>query len=113
MIDEKRTVEENKPRRYCLWEEWGVGLLREAPRYSLKWLSVAYVRTWRRSGRCISVVAMEGTKMFTTKPEAGEKITKLGGGEPKTPFTERPATYASRSQARVRARSSRRFSART
>jgi cytoskeletal protein CcmA (bactofilin family) len=37
--------------------------------------------------------------MFTTKPEGGEKITKLGGGlgDTKTPFTERPATYASRS----------------
>ena len=37
--------------------------------------------------------------MFTTKPEAGEKITKLGGGagDGKTPFTERPATYASKS----------------
>src|SRR6476661_11029919 len=40
---------------------------------------------------------MEGTNMFTTKPEAGEKITKLGGGDAKTPFTERPATYASKS----------------
>jgi cytoskeletal protein CcmA (bactofilin family) len=37
--------------------------------------------------------------MFTTKPEAGEKITKLSGGsgDAKTPFTERPATYASKS----------------
>ena len=37
--------------------------------------------------------------MFTTKPEAGANITKLGGGvgEAKTPFTERPATYASKS----------------
>ena len=35
--------------------------------------------------------------MFTTKPEAGEKITKLGGGDAKSPFTERPATYASKS----------------
>ena len=36
--------------------------------------------------------------MFTTKPESGEKITKLGGGaDAKTPFTEPPATYASRS----------------
>ena len=35
--------------------------------------------------------------MFTTKPESGEKITKLGGGDAKTPFTERPATYASKS----------------
>ena len=35
--------------------------------------------------------------MFTTKPEAGEKITKMGGGDAKTPFTERPATYASKS----------------
>jgi len=35
--------------------------------------------------------------MFTTKPESGEKITKLGGGDTKTPFTERPATYASKS----------------
>jgi cytoskeletal protein CcmA (bactofilin family) len=35
--------------------------------------------------------------MFTTKPETGEKITKLGGGEAKTPFTERPATYATKS----------------
>src|SRR3954464_4643395 len=34
--------------------------------------------------------------MFTTKPEAGEKITKLGGDDAKTPFTERPATYASK-----------------
>jgi cytoskeletal protein CcmA (bactofilin family) len=35
--------------------------------------------------------------MFTTKPESGEKITQLGGGDAKTPFTERPATYASKS----------------
>jgi cytoskeletal protein CcmA (bactofilin family) len=50
--------------------------------------------------------------MFTTKPESGEKITKLsvgagegktpfteskGAGDAKTPFTERPATYASKS----------------
>ena len=37
--------------------------------------------------------------MFTTKPESGEKITKLGGGagDAKTPFTERPATYTSKS----------------
>ena len=35
--------------------------------------------------------------MFTTKPELGEKITKLGGDDAKTPFTERPATYASKS----------------
>ena len=34
--------------------------------------------------------------MFTTKPESGE-ITKLGAGAAKTPFTERPATYASKS----------------
>jgi cytoskeletal protein CcmA (bactofilin family) len=36
--------------------------------------------------------------MFTTKPESGEKITKLGGGvgDVKTPFTERPATYATK-----------------
>jgi cytoskeletal protein CcmA (bactofilin family) len=27
----------------------------------------------------------------------GEKITKLGGGDTKTPFTERPATYTSKS----------------
>jgi cytoskeletal protein CcmA (bactofilin family) len=36
--------------------------------------------------------------MFTTKPESGEKITKLDGvGAAKNPFTERPATYASTS----------------
>ena len=38
--------------------------------------------------------------MFTTKPESGEKITKLGGGARRgedDPFTERPATYASKS----------------
>ena len=38
--------------------------------------------------------------MFTKKPESGETITKMGGertGELKTPFTERPATYASKS----------------
>jgi cytoskeletal protein CcmA (bactofilin family) len=35
--------------------------------------------------------------MFTTKPESGDKITKLSGGDAKTPFTERPATYASKS----------------
>src|SRR4029453_379818 len=58
---------------------------------------------------------MEGTCMFSTKPESGEKITKLsvgagdaktpftesklggGAGDAKTPFTERPATYASKS----------------
>ena len=37
--------------------------------------------------------------MFTTKPQASENITRLGGGpgDAKTPFTERPATYASKS----------------
>jgi cytoskeletal protein CcmA (bactofilin family) len=42
---------------------------------------------------------MEGTSTFMTKPESGEKITKLSGGagDAKTPFTERPATYASES----------------
>jgi hypothetical protein len=38
--------------------------------------------------------------MFTKKPESGESITKMGSertGELKTPFTERPATYASKS----------------
>ena len=35
--------------------------------------------------------------MFTTKPESGEKITKLGQDDAKSPFTERPATYASKS----------------
>ena len=53
--------------------------------------------------------------MFTTKPESGEKITKLGAGagdaktpftdsklgggagDAKTPFTERPATYGFKS----------------
>ncbi|MGE5260060.1 MAG: bactofilin family protein [Actinomycetota bacterium] len=35
--------------------------------------------------------------MFTIKPDTGEKITKLGGDDAKTPFTERPATYASKS----------------
>jgi hypothetical protein len=36
--------------------------------------------------------------MFTTKPEAGEKITRIGGGvgEAKSPFTERPVTYAAK-----------------
>ena len=36
--------------------------------------------------------------MFTEKPESGKTVTKLGGSsEAKTPFTERPATYASKS----------------
>ena len=35
--------------------------------------------------------------MFTTKPKSGEKVTKLGGGDAKTPFTELPQTYASNS----------------
>ena len=35
--------------------------------------------------------------VFTTKPESGKKITKLGGDDAKTPFTGRPATYASKS----------------
>jgi hypothetical protein len=38
--------------------------------------------------------------MFTKKPEPGESVTKMGGGlggELKTPFTERPATYAAKS----------------
>ena len=35
--------------------------------------------------------------MFTTKPESGEKITKSGGDDAKTPFTARPTTYASKS----------------
>jgi cytoskeletal protein CcmA (bactofilin family) len=38
--------------------------------------------------------------MFTKKPEPGESVTKMGGaigGDMKTPFTERPATYAAKS----------------
>ena len=36
--------------------------------------------------------------MFTEKPESGKTVTKLGGSsDAKTPFTERPATYASKS----------------
>jgi cytoskeletal protein CcmA (bactofilin family) len=38
--------------------------------------------------------------MFTKKPEPGESVTKMGEraiGEAKTPFTERPATYAAKS----------------
>lgn len=40
--------------------------------------------------------------MFTKKPEPGDSITKMGdrtGGESKSPFTERPATYAAKSPA--------------
>src|SRR4051812_44739973 len=33
--------------------------------------------------------------MFTTKPDAGENITK-GGDDAKTPFSQRPETYASK-----------------
>jgi cytoskeletal protein CcmA (bactofilin family) len=38
--------------------------------------------------------------MFTKKPEPGESVTKMGEravGEMKTPFTERPTTYAAKS----------------
>jgi cytoskeletal protein CcmA (bactofilin family) len=38
--------------------------------------------------------------MFTKKPESGESVTKMGeraAGEMKTPFTERPTTYAAKS----------------
>ena len=38
--------------------------------------------------------------MFTKKPESGDSVTKTGSersGELKTPFTERPATYSSKS----------------
>ena len=37
--------------------------------------------------------------MFTKKPESGESVTKMGerSGELKTPFTERPATYSTKS----------------
>ena len=37
--------------------------------------------------------------MFTNKPESDENVTKLGGGlgDAKTPFTERPVTYAAKS----------------
>lgn len=38
--------------------------------------------------------------MFTKKPEPGESVTKIGerlGGELKSPFTERPTTYAAKS----------------
>ena len=37
--------------------------------------------------------------MFTKKPEPGESVTKMGerpSGEAKSPFTERPATYAAK-----------------
>ena len=71
------------------------------------------LRTWRRSRRCISVVAMEGTKMFTTKPEAGEKITKLGGAMRRRPSPSGRRPMLPRAPAQVRARWSRRSSART
>src|SRR5262249_56171986 len=38
--------------------------------------------------------------MFTKKPDPGESVTKMGersAGELKTPFTERPTTYAAKS----------------
>jgi len=37
--------------------------------------------------------------MFTTKPETGKSVTKMAerSGESKTPFAERPATYAAKS----------------
>jgi cytoskeletal protein CcmA (bactofilin family) len=38
--------------------------------------------------------------MFTKKPEPGDSVTKMGergAGEMKTPFTERPTTYATKS----------------
>ncbi len=38
--------------------------------------------------------------MFTKKPESGDSITKMGerlGSDLKTPFTERPATFAAKS----------------
>ena len=38
--------------------------------------------------------------MFTKKPDPGESVTKMGersAGEMKTPFTERPTTYAAKS----------------
>ncbi len=37
--------------------------------------------------------------MFTKKPETGESVTKMGErlGELKSPFTERPTTYAAKS----------------
>src|SRR5215813_2037773 len=41
---------------------------------------------------------MEGTRMFTEKPESGKTVTKLGSsGDTKPVFTERPASYASKS----------------
>ena len=53
--------------------------------------------------------------MFTTKPESGEKITKLAGGgdDAKTPFTERPQPTFPKFRAQVRAGWSRQLSART
>ena len=53
--------------------------------------------------------------MFTTKPEFGRENTNLGGGvgDAKTPFTERPATYASKSPGPSASRWSRQLSART
>lgn len=38
--------------------------------------------------------------MFTKKPDGGDSVTKMGerlGSDLKTPFTERPATYAAKS----------------
>jgi cytoskeletal protein CcmA (bactofilin family) len=40
--------------------------------------------------------------MFTKKPDAGDSVTKMGerlGSDLKTPFTERPTTYAAKSPA--------------
>src|SRR4029078_9841254 len=45
-------------------------------------------------------VSWGDASMFTKKPEPGESVTKMGersAGEMKTPFTERPTTYAAKS----------------
>ena len=70
------------------------------------------LRTWRRSGRCISVLRWR-YQYVHDEARVGEKITKLGGDDAKTPFTERPATYASKSPGPNASKMVRRLSART
>ena len=48
----------------------------------------------------LRTVSWGDASMFTKKPEPGESVTKMGersAGEMKTPFTERPTTYAAKS----------------
>ena len=107
-------IEENKARRYCLWQEWGcwpsTGSSATIPVSGLAWRKL---RTWRRSGRCISVLRWR-YQYVHDEARGGRENHQIGwGAMRRRPSPSGRQPMLPRAPAQVRARWSRRLSART